>query len=70
MLISQFLNTKEYSIFEGHCQCTLKQVSELISLTAEATTIMEIGFNAGHSAEVILQNNSAAKITSFNLGVR
>ena len=68
MSISHFLNAKGYSNFEGHCQCMPKQVSELISLTAEATTIMEIGFNAGHSAEVMMQNNSAAKLTSFDLG--
>jgi predicted O-methyltransferase YrrM len=29
---------------------------------------MEIGFNAGHSAEVFLQNNSVSTLTSFDLG--
>jgi predicted O-methyltransferase YrrM len=29
---------------------------------------MEIGFNAGHSAEVFLQNNKDLNITSFDLG--
>jgi predicted O-methyltransferase YrrM len=30
---------------------------------------MEIGFNAGHSAEVFLSNNPTMKLTSFDLGV-
>ena len=29
---------------------------------------MEIGFNAGHSAEVFLQNNTELTLTSFDLG--
>lgn len=29
---------------------------------------MEIGFNAGHSAEVFLQNNKELTLTSFDLG--
>ena len=29
---------------------------------------MEIGFNAGHSAEVMLQNNKNLNLTSFDLG--
>ena len=29
---------------------------------------MEIGFNAGHSAEVFLQNNATLTLTSFDLG--
>ena len=29
---------------------------------------MEIGFNAGHSAEVFLKNNSTLTLTSFDLG--
>jgi predicted O-methyltransferase YrrM len=29
---------------------------------------MEIGFNAGHSAEVFLQHNSTLKLLSFDLG--
>ena len=29
---------------------------------------MEIGFNAGHSAEVFLKNNSKLTLTSFDLG--
>jgi len=29
---------------------------------------MEIGFNAGHSAEVFLKNNNELFLTSFDLG--
>jgi predicted O-methyltransferase YrrM len=30
---------------------------------------MEIGFNAGHSAEIFLQNNKDLILTSFDLGI-
>jgi predicted O-methyltransferase YrrM len=30
--------------------------------------VMEIGFNAGHSAEVFLENNKELTLTSFDLG--
>lgn len=41
----------------------------LISLTAKPNIrVMEIGFNGGHSAEVILKSNATLTLTSFDLG--
>ena len=34
-----------------------------------ALNICEIGFNAGHSAELFLQNNKDLRLTSFDLGI-
>jgi len=67
MTLTQFLNDRGYKKFEGHCQETPKQVEDLIKLSNGHIDIMEIGFNAGHSAEVFLNNNSI-RLTSFDLG--
>jgi predicted O-methyltransferase YrrM len=46
-----------------------QQVTDLINLTSKQNiNIMEIGFNAGHSAEVFLKNNRSLTLTSFDLG--
>jgi len=69
MSITQFLNNKGFYSFEGYCQLENKQVDDLIFLTNQQNIdVMEIGFNAGHSAEVFLKNNSKLTLTSFDLG--
>jgi hypothetical protein len=45
----------------------VKRVHDLIQITRGAKRIMEIGFNAGHSAELFLKYTSA-HVTSFDLG--
>ena len=67
--LTQFLNSKGFHAFEGHCQLCSSQVEDLINLTNKPNiNMMEIGFNAGHSAEVFLQNNKQLNLTSFDLG--
>lgn len=69
MSLTQFLNDRGFKTLEGYCQLENKQVDDLIFLTNKPNIdIMEIGFNAGHSAEVFLKNNSTLKLTSFDLG--
>ena len=69
MALTQFLNNRGYTKLEGHCQETPKQVEDLIKLSnGYHIDIMEIGFNAGHSAEVFLGNNPSSTLTSFDLG--
>jgi len=69
MSISTFLDLKGFKRFEGYSQQNPLQVDDLIRLTNEPNiTVMEIGFNAGHSAEVFLQNNTNLTLTSFDLG--
>lgn len=68
MSISQFLNSSGFTMFEGHSQNFLKQVEDLINLSnGPNINVMEIGFNAGHSAEVFLSSNPSLSLTSFDL---
>jgi predicted O-methyltransferase YrrM len=69
MNITHFLNSRGFHEFEGHSQQVSQQVDDLIRLTEKPNIkIMEIGFNAGHSAEIFLQNNKTLTLTSFDLG--
>ncbi len=69
MSITTFLNNKGFYSFEGYSQQVPQQVEDLITLTNKPNLkMMEIGFNAGHSAEVFLQNNNELTLTSFDLG--
>ncbi len=68
--IDQFLNSRGFYYFEGYSQQVPQQVADLIRLTAgeNIRSVMEIGFNAGHSADVFLKNNNNISLTSFDLG--
>jgi len=70
MSITTFLNNRGFCSFEGYSQQVPQQVKDLIILTNKPKlNVMEIGFNAGHSAEVFLQNNKELTLTSFDLGI-
>ncbi len=67
--ITAYLNSKNFNSFEGYTQQSQEQVQDLVQLTNKPNiNVMEIGFNAGHSAEVFLQNNADLTLTSFDLG--
>lgn len=69
MFITKFLNSRGFHRFEGYCQEVNQQVYDLINLTNKPNiNVMEIGFNAGHSAEVFLYNNKELNLISFDLG--
>jgi len=70
MSITDFLNKRGFHSFEeGYSQQIPQQVEYLINLTNKPNiNVMEIGFNAGHSAEIFLQNNKDLTLTSFDLG--
>ena len=69
MSITTFLNNRGFCSFEGYSQQVPQQVEDLINLTNKPDiNVMEIGFNAGHSAEIFLQNNNDLTLTSFDLG--
>ena len=70
MSITSFLNNRGFYSFEGYSQQVTKQVEDLVYLinNPNIKNVMEIGFNAGHSAEVFLQNNKELTLTSFDLG--
>jgi hypothetical protein len=70
MSITTFLNNRGFHSFEGYSQQIQEQVEDLIILTNKPNlNVMEIGFNAGHSAEVFLKNNKELRLTSFDLGI-
>ena len=69
MPITNCLHASGFHQFEGYSQQVPQQVKDLITLSSDpGIHIMEIGFNAGHSAEVFLQNNPTLTLTSFDLG--
>jgi predicted O-methyltransferase YrrM len=80
MNITQFLNSHGFDHFEGYTQQDPYQTSHLANLIKSGTfvetetqspsirNVMEIGFNAGHSAEIFLSNNKEIKLTSFDIG--
>ena len=68
MDVSTFLEQRHLCITEGHCMQVDKQIEDLIKLTQDAKTVLEIGFNAGHSAELFLKHNPNLHLTSFDLG--
>ena len=56
--ITSFLNAKGFNTFEGYNQQCMQQVNDLSSPTNKPNLhVMEIGFNAEHSAEVFLQKS-------------
>lgn len=69
MTLTNFLITLGFHEFEGYCQQVPDQVRDLIRISKGSNiNIMEIGFNAGHSAEIFLHFNRTLTLTSFDLG--
>ena len=60
-----------FTEFEGSMQQVPKQMKwfqKCVQETFGPKTIMEIGFNAGHSAEIFLHYSNDTHVTSFDLG--
>jgi hypothetical protein len=69
MSLESFLNNRGFHSFEGYSQQVPQQVEDLIFLTSKPNiNVMEIGFNAGHSADIFLHCNKELTLTSFDLG--
>ena len=69
MSLTTYLRGCGFNTFEGHCQDIPKQVFDLIRLTkSPIAKVMEIGFGAGHSAEIFLRHNPKVVLTSFDIG--
>lgn len=72
MSVTTFLNNRGLNIVEGYCEQIPGQVKDLIEILTnnkQIINVLEIGFNAGHSAELFLQNNKDIKLVSFDLGM-
>lgn len=67
--LDEFLRSRNCRVYEGYTCQNLNLKKDLISIIpSDCKSIMEIGFNAGHSSELFLQN-SDANVVSFDLGV-
>jgi predicted O-methyltransferase YrrM len=71
MSLNDFLRENGVSELEGNCDQVPAQKQHIaeICFNKNIKNILEIGFNAGHSAEVILSANKGAKLTSFDLNI-
>ena len=68
MNLDIFLKSKGFHISEGYSQQVPKQVHDLINLTSQPNIkIMEIGFNAGHSADLFLKNNPNSDTSLYSI---
>jgi len=70
MSLDLFLLENKCNITEGHSQQCEKQITLLKNLVKNEKIlhVLEVGFNAGHSAEIFLENNKNIFLTSFDLG--
>jgi predicted O-methyltransferase YrrM len=68
--LNSYLAASGLSGFEGHSQQLPAQTSLLASYTSKSNvkTVLEIGFNAGHSSDTFLKSNDNVSVTSFDLG--
>jgi predicted O-methyltransferase YrrM len=68
--LTDYLNVNNhFNFLEGYSQQVKDQTDILINLTNKPKiNVLEIGFNAGHSADTFLNNNSSLNLTSFDLG--
>lgn len=71
MSLSAYLQKNNVSDYEGNSGDLSKQTERLQQLCSniEYKNILEIGFNAGHSAHTFL-SSSLANVVSFDLNVR
>ncbi len=68
MNLNDFLNTKNIYGIEGNISFSEEKVKDLIKLINKPNIkILEIGFNAGHSADLFLKNTSSI-VYSFDIG--
>lgn len=70
MSLKQYLNDKNCNIIEGYSRSCYNEVMilQLLCFDNNIKNILEIGFNAGHSADLFLNTNSACNVLSFDIG--
>lgn len=70
-MLSDYLKSKGFNVLEGYSEQVPKQVERLKELIKKDNikSVMEIGFNAGHSAQLFLSTNPNIHLTSFDIGI-
>ena len=68
--LSDFYKEKNIKVNEGYSQQVKGQVDFLKNIVNDKSinNVMEIGFNAGHSAELFLSSNKNINLVSFDIG--
>lgn len=56
------------SEMEGNVSCCLEKSNDLKILVEGKTKLLQIGFNAGHSADILLNGNKESTLVSFDIG--
>jgi predicted O-methyltransferase YrrM len=69
MSLVEYLQFNNATIQEGYSQQITQQHADLKDLVSNESvkTVLEIGFNAGHSADIFLKNNPNVKLVSFDI---
>jgi predicted O-methyltransferase YrrM len=70
MNLNEYLNLNNMTVTEGFSDQNPRQTELLKSIVSDdnVTTILEIGFNAGHSADSFLSANPNTYLVSFDIG--
>lgn len=67
--LTEYLKQKGVFVnVEGFSQEIPEQTQFLSEAASQCLNILEIGFNAGHSAEIFLSSNEDVCVTSFDIG--
>ena len=68
--LTSFLHKRGFTYFDGNSEQVPAQQTELryYASQPDVKRILEIGFNAGHSADLFLSCNPNATVISFDLG--
>lgn len=67
--INAYLARRGFHSFEGNTGLCAPKGALLAMLAKESTTALEIGFNAGHSADFLLRANPNLSLVSFDIGI-
>ena len=70
MSINKFLKERNCVIIEGYSRLCYKETIYLQMIVSDSNikNILEIGFNAGHSADIFLSYNTKCNLVSFDIG--
>jgi predicted O-methyltransferase YrrM len=70
MSLINYLKQKKCNIIEGYSRSCYNETMILQLLCADKNikNILEIGFNAGHSADLFLNTNTMCNVLSFDIG--
>jgi len=70
MSLISYLKNNNCNIIEGYSRSCYNEVIilQLLSSPKNIKNILEIGFNAGHSADLFLNTNSECNVLSFDIG--